>query len=130
MIMERKNTSQYVSTILNQVNQYYVIETLLHRELIDVPSLTYTLYGSNSPYRYCDEYRYSANHRFYLHRTIISTVRIMGELLNISMEPEVDLTPSLEEVLTKPSNVDYGLVCVHLGFYVAKPLWSRVGRYC
>ena len=108
--IERKNISPYVSKILNQVNQYSFLFELLHRELIDVPSLTYALYGSNNPYCYCDEYRYSIFYRFYMHRTIISTVRIMSDMLNVSMEPEVDLTPSLEEVLTKPSNVDFTLV--------------------
>lgn len=27
------------------------------RDLIDVPALAYTLYGTNSPYNYCEEYK-------------------------------------------------------------------------
>ena len=31
---------------------------LMVRDLIDVPALAYTLYGTNSPYNYCEEYKW------------------------------------------------------------------------
>lgn len=88
----------------------------MNRDLIDVPSLAYTLYGTNSPYNYCEEYKFCFS-IFIIHSGIISSVRIVDGILNVSMEPEVDITPSVEELLTKPSNVDVDMVFIGIVVY-------------
>ena len=66
------------------------------QNLIDVPSLAYTLYGTNSPYNYCEEYN-----------DVITSVKIVEGILNVNTVPEVDASESVDVLLEKPSSIDY-----------------------
>ena len=83
---DRKTGSQYFASFVKQSVQ----------NLIDVPSLVYTLYGTHSPYNYCEDYK-----------DVITSVKVVDGVLNVNTVPEFDSEDSVDNLLTKPSSIDY-----------------------
>ncbi len=80
-----------------------------NRDLIDVPSLAYTLYGTNSPYNYCEDYKYVFEKEMTL-SSVITSVRIVDGILNVSIPPVVDVGKDIESLLQEPSAVNYSMI--------------------
>lgn len=82
-----------------------------NRDLIDVPSLAYTLYGTNSPYNYCEDYKYVFD-RVVILSSVIASVRIVDGILNVSVPPVAEVGENVESLLQEPSAVDYALIAL------------------
>ncbi|KAK8830586.1 hypothetical protein WA577_004316 [Blastocystis sp. JDR] len=86
LLSDRRNGSQHMNMLVKQSVE----------DLIDVPALAYTLYGTNSPYNYCEEYN-----------SVISSVKMVDGILKVDASNNVDLSEPVEDLLRKPVVIDF-----------------------